>query len=147
MQNLLKDCKVVLVNSGSAAGTSEVDSSIVDTAGYDGVMFIAILGTVVDTCVLQLAAQGNTANQTSGMTQINNQITPSVTASGNSNSMLVIDTLFPAGSKNYRYARAALTRTTANATVQGIIAILYEAKNKPVVADASVLASLFGLGS
>lgn len=147
MQNLLKDCKVVLVNSGAAAGQTEVDSSIVDTAGYDGVMFIAILGTVVDTCVLQLAAQGNTLNQAGGMAQISNQITPSVTAAGNSNSLLVIDTLFPAGSKNYRYVRAALTRTTANATVQGIVAILYEAKNKPVAADASILASLFGLGS
>lgn len=147
MKNLLKDCKFVLVNSGAAAGTSEVDSSIVDTAGYDSVAFVAILGTVVDTCVLQLAAQGNTANSTSGMTQIGTQITAAVTASGNSNSMLVLDTGFPVGSKGYRYVRAALTRTTANATIQGIVAILYNSKNRPVTQDASVLASLFGLGT
>ena len=147
MENLLKDCKVVLVSAGAAAGQTEVDSSIVDTAGFDGVAFIAILGTVVDGSVLQLKAQGNALNQTGGMTEIGVQETPSTTAATSSNTMLIVDTVFPAGSKNYRYARAALTRTAQNATVQAIVAVLYRAKSKPVALDASVLASIFGLGT
>lgn len=147
MENFIKNSKVALVNTGAAAGQTAVDSNIVDTAGYDGVCFICILGTVVDGSVLQLAAQGNALNQSGGMAQIANQITAAVAAAGSSNTILMIDTLFPAGSKNFRYARAELTRTTQNATVTAMIAILYESKNRPVVLDASVLASLFGLGS
>ena len=46
-----------------------------------------------------------------------------------------------------KYAFANLTRTTANAVIGGIIAIQYNAENRPTAHDASVIASTFALGA
>lgn len=145
-ENLLKDCKIVLANTSAAAGQSTIDTAGINAAGYDGVCFIAILNAVVDGAQPTLAAQ---ASLTSGgaYAQIASQITPAVTAAGNSNTILVCDTQFPSGSGAKNWVRAELVRATQNVTLGGIVAILYRGKSLPVTLDASVLASILGLGS
>lgn len=136
-KHLFKDTKITRVANSAAAAQSEVDSSILDMAGYDGVIFVAALGDVTTGCVLTLAAQTNTANQTSGMASLTGTATYTAGATDADNTLLVVDVIRP----NKRYIRAALTRTTANAVVDGIFAIQYIAATKPVTADASVIAS------
>jgi hypothetical protein len=51
--------------------------------------------------------------------------------------MLVLDVIRP----REQFVRAVLTRATANAAVDGILAIQYRAGTKPCVQDASVIAS------
>lgn len=143
--NLSKNVKVTRVAAGAVAAQTEVLSSVLDMQGYDGVMFIALLGDVTTACVLTLTAKGNTASSTSSPTPVTQVATAAFTADGTSadNKVLQVDVVDPA----LRYIFASLTRTAANAVVDGIIAIQYMAESRPTTHDASVIASAFGVGT
>lgn len=142
--NLSKDVKITVVAAAATAATTAVTSSVLDMQGYDGVMFIALLGDVTDTSVLTLTAKGNTANSTSSPTPVTQKATDAFTAGASTadSKAIVVDVYDPA----LRYVFAELTRTTANAVVGGIIAIQYGAENRPTTQDASIIASAIGPG-
>lgn len=142
--NLLNEVKITRVANAAAAAQTEVLSSVLDMQGYDGVMFVALLGDITATSVLTLTAKGNTASSTSSPTPVTQVATAAFTAGASDadNKVLVVDVFDPA----LRYVFASLTRTTANAVVDGIIAIQYTAGLRPTTQDASVLASAIGPG-
>jgi len=142
--NLLNEVKITRVANAAAAAQTEVLSSVLDMQGYDGVMFVALLGDITATSVLTLTAKGNTASSTSSPTPVTQVATAAFTAGASDadNKVLVVDVFDPA----LRYVFASLTRTTANAVVDGIIAIQYTAELRPTTQDASVLASAIGPG-
>lgn len=139
--SLLKDCKITRVANAAAAGTSEVLTSVLDMTGYDGVLFVAALGDVTATSVVTLTAKGNTASSTSSPTptDVTDGVTAAFTAGASDadNKLLVVDVVRP----SQRYVFASLTRTTANAVVDGIIAIQYRGRSLPVTQGSTVLAS------
>jgi len=142
--NLLNEVKITRVANAAAAAQTEVLSSVLDMQGYDGVMFVALLGDITATSVLTLTAKGNTASSTSSPTPVTQVATAAFTAGASDadNKVLVVDVFDP----ELRYVFASLTRTTANAVVDGIIAIQYTAELRPTTQDASVLASAIGPG-
>lgn len=142
--NLSKDVKITVVAGAAAAAQTAVTSDVLDMSGYDGVMFIALTGDVTATSVLTLTAKANSANSTSSPTPVTQKATDAFTAGASDadSKALVVDVYKP----TLRYVFAELTRTTANAVVGGIIAIQYQAANKPTSHAASVIASAFGLG-
>lgn len=142
--NLLNEVKITRVANAAAAAQTEVLSSVLDMQGYDGVMFVAILGDITATSVLTLTAKGNTASSTGSPTPVTQVATAAFTAGASDadNKVLVVDVFDPA----LRYVFASLTRTTANAVVDGIIAIQYTAELRPTTQDASVLARAIGPG-
>lgn len=142
--SLLKNIKVTPVAASAVAAQTEVLTSVLDMSGFDGVMFIALLGDVTATSVLTLTAKGNTASSTSSPTPVT-QVATSVFTAGASDAddkALVVDVYDPM----LRYAFASLTRTTANAVVNGIIAIQYTAEYKPTTQAATVIAAAMGPG-
>lgn len=142
--NLSKDVKITVVAAAAAAATTAITSDVLDMSGYDGVMFIALTGDVTATSVLTLTAKANSANSTSSPTPVTQKATDAFTAGASDadSKALVVDVFKP----TLRYVFAELTRATANAVVGGIIAIQYQASNKPTSHAASVIASAFGLG-
>ena len=138
------DVKITVVSPAAAAAQTAINSSVLDMQGYEGVMFIALLGDVTATSVLTLTALGNTASSVSSPTPVTQKATTAFTADATSadSKALVVDVYKPA----LRYMFANLTRTTADAIVGGIIAIQYKAGVKPTTNDASVIASAIGLG-
>jgi hypothetical protein len=138
LANLLTDTKVVKVNSGAAAGQTAVTATHVDMTGFDGVMFIADLGTVTDGCVLSLKAQDGALANDSDQADISGAATANFTAATSSNTAIVLDVVLP----QKQFVRCVLSRTTQNAVVNTILAILYRAKTKPAAVDASVIATL-----
>lgn len=143
MNSLLRSIDVRVVSGAVAAGTTEVVSSVIDMQGYDGVLFVALTGDVTDTSVLTLTAKGNTANSTSSPTPVTQAAATFTAGASNADSKsLVVEVANPL----MRYMFASLTRTTANAVVNGIIAILYRGHIQPSTLDASVIASTFGQG-
>lgn len=142
--SLLKNVKVTPVAAASAAAQTEVLTSVLDMSGFDGVMFVALLGDVTATSVLTLTAKGNTASSTSSPTPVTQVATAAFTADATNadDKALVVDVYDPA----LRYVFASLTRTTANAAVNGIIAIQYTAEYKPTTQAATVIASAMGPG-
>jgi len=144
MTSMLKNVKVTPVAASSAAATTEVLTSVLDMSGFDGVMFIALLGDVTATSVLTLTAKGNTASSTSSPTPVTQVATAAFTAGASDadDKALVVDVYDP----QLRYVFASLTRTVANAVVNGIIAIQYKAEFRPTTQAATVIAAAMGPG-
>lgn len=142
--SLLKNIKVTPVAASAVAAQTEVLTSVLDMSGFDGVMFIALLGDVTATSVLTLTAKGNTASSTSSPTPVTQVATSAFTAGASDadDKALVVDVYDPM----LRYVFASLTRTTANAVVNGIIAIQYTAEYKPTTQAATVIAAAMGPG-
>ena len=142
--SLLKNVKVAYVAGAAVAAQTEVLSTVLDMTGYDGVMFIALLGDVTATSVLTLTAKGNTANSTSSPTPVTQKATSAFTAGASDadSAALIVDVYDPA----MRYMFASLTRTVANAVVNGIVAIQYKAEYRPTTQDATVIANAMGPG-
>jgi hypothetical protein len=113
-RNFVSRNKLVKLADHAAANTTAVTSSIVDTAGYQGVVFLTSLGTANATNTIKV--QQNTANQTTGMADLEGT---SVT-SGASDEDLVVEVYQPLE----RYLQVVVTRG-ASTTCESIWAILY----------------------
>lgn len=140
MLTILKNCKITRIENAAVAGTTDLDGDVLDMTGYDGVLFIAILGDATSGSVLELQAFGNTANSTSSPTPVElsaDSVTYTAGASDADNKLMVLDVLRP----NYRYVFARLVIDTQNCVVDGMIAIQYRAKSPPVTQGSTVLAS------
>ena len=142
--NLSKGIKVSVVEAAGAAAQTDLTTDVLDMSGYEGVLFIALLGDVTSGSVLTLTAKGNSANSVSSPTPITQKATGAFTAGATSadSKVIMVDVYKP----TLRYLFAVLSRTTQDAIVGGIIAIQYGAHAKPTAQDASVIASAFGLG-
>jgi hypothetical protein len=142
--NLLKGCKITVVEAAAGAGQAELVTDVLDMSGYEGVIFIALLGDVLSTSVLTLTVKGNSANSVSSPSPVTQKASVAFTADATNadSKAIVVDVYRP----TLRYVFGSFTRTVANATVGGIIAIQYDARNKPTTQDASVIASAFSLG-
>jgi len=111
------------------------------------VCFVAALGDVTVNSVTELQVFGNTASSTSSPTPVeitNDSVGPfTAAASDQDNNLLVADVIRPA----YRYVFPRLKRGTANAAIDGIIAIQYRTKDLPVTQGSTVFGSaLIGPG-
>jgi hypothetical protein len=122
-------------NAGAAAGVTNVNGNHVDMQGFDGVLFIAVLGALTATQVTSLKAQSGKLSNDSDQADLAGTNTGPA-ADTDSNKTLVLDVYRPQD----RYVRPVLVRGTANAVLQALLAIPYSAMSKPVVKDASVSA-------
>lgn len=135
---LNEEISIERVMNAVAAGTTAQKASITDTAGYDGVMFALLTGDVADTSVITLKAAVDDVNNTAGMTLLSGAgATFTANATTADNKILVIDVPNP----RERYVEAQVTRATANAVIDGMIAIRYKARSKPTTHAASVIAA------
>lgn len=115
-----------------AAGTSNVASDIVDTAGYDGIRFILAMGAIVSGAATSANVQQNTANSASGMADLAGS---SITiADTDDNKLIVIEIIKPLE----RYLRLETLRATQNSTVDGLIVELFNPRTMPVTQDSTV---------
>ena len=136
--NLSKDVKITLVQAPLADGQTDPDSAAVDMEGFEGVMFVGIVGTVTEDGTVSLKASQSSDN-------VNFNDLSGVVAAGDdedSDKFLVLDVYRPLD----RYVRTTLTRAVENSIYGGTIAIQYGAHNKPTVHDASTLAAAAVLG-
>jgi hypothetical protein len=122
-----------------AAGTTKRTSSILDMSGWEGVVFVAGLGTLLENGTLDVFVEQNTANQTSGMARLATTTAYTATAADAllSQSCIVVDVFRP----QERYLQCIITPAAANAVILGIVAIKYKGRKAPVTAGATVLKS------
>lgn len=133
--NLTNDVVTAQVQNGAAAGTTNVTGSSVDSFGFDNVRFIASIGTLTATQVTALKIQESSDNST--FTDMTGGATAAM-ADGDSNKLLIADVYKPAK----RYLRPVLTRGTANAVLNCIIAESGLARRPPVTQDTTVSQSI-----
>ena len=114
-----------------AAGTTAVEGEIIDMQGYDAVQFVCHLGDVANGSVLQLKAQQDDVNAAGGMADLaDTGADYTATATDADSKFLQTDIIKP----EKRYLRPVLTRGTANAAVNSIIALLHKPRATPVTA-------------
>lgn len=127
-RNFLSSAKFIKVKDHTAAGTTDVVSDIVDTAGYRGVAFITSLSTANATNFITV--QQHTANQTTGMADLEG----SKVSSGTTDEDLIVEIADP----QERYLQVTVSRG-ASTTCESIWAVLY-GKNEPVGAAGNSVA-------
>lgn len=134
MQNLLSGTKIIHLKVAVAAGTSDVtDASIVDTAGYEGVMFIAVFGTsAVDNGIKSVKQDTDSAL---GAAQ---DLEGSKVLLDATSKVAVCDVYRP----RERYLRPIAVRGTST-TLDSLIAILYGPIKQPVTQGTTTTAEKF----
>jgi hypothetical protein len=122
-----------------AAGTTKRTSTILDMAGYDGVLFVIGLGTIIEDGTLDGFVEQNVDNSTVGMARVATTSAYTVLAAdaAKTQSCILIDVYRP----QERYLQCNITPAVQNAVVLGIVAIRYKGRVKPETQDATVLKS------
>jgi hypothetical protein len=136
MNNLLNNVEFVVVEAAASAAQTELVTDTIDMAGWTGVVFVAHLGDVTTGSVLGLKAE-HSDDDDSGFADLAGALAFTAGASDADNKLLVLDVVRP----TKRYVRASLTRTTANAVVNGIQAIKYGPLHRPIAQGDTVLDS------
>lgn len=128
LQSFLSDeIKVtqVIDATAGAAGAADIEATVVDMAGFDGVLYLVVMGAIVATAVTSIEArQGALADGSDAAALAG---TKQTIADDDDNQIFAIDV---AGIQE-RYSRLHVDRATANATVQTALAIQYKARSKP----------------
>lgn len=145
MSNLVKAVEFsVAYTLIAAASNTDQKSAVVDTSGFDGVVFVTTITADSNTGVATIDVHGNSVNSGTGSALITGA-TAEATSTGSSlaGGCLVVDVYKPLA----RYALARIQSATANITFGPTIAILYHAHNKPTTQAATVLANTLVVGS
>jgi hypothetical protein len=137
--NLLKNVSIAQILGYFAAGTTKRTSTIIDMANWEGVLFIAGLGTILDTGTIDVYAEQHTLNQTSGMARVAGAsvYTVNATSAAYTQSCIALDIFRP----QERYLQCNITPAVANAVVLGITAIQYTGRKLVTTLPVSVLKS------
>ena len=136
--NLAHDMKVVVLDGATIAGQGDVISPVIDMQGFESVALIAITGDVTVASVLTLTAQAGDESDGSDAADLAAAATFTADATSADEKALIVDLHRPRS----QFVRAKLGRATANAAVNALLAVLYNAGSKPVTADATVVASV-----
>jgi len=140
MQNLSANVKVDQVLGYFAAGQTKRTSSIIDMSGYEGCLFIAELGTIIENGTVDVFVEQNTANATSGMARLATTTAHTVTAANAAltSSCILVDVTQP----QERYLQCNITPATQNAVILGITAIRYNGKVVPATGSTALASTL-----
>lgn len=112
------------VDAGAAA-TTDITSDAVDTAGFDGVLFIVSFGTITSGAATSIKVQ---QCDTSGGSYADLEGTAQTVADTNDNKTFIVDVFRP----REQFLKLVVDRGTQNAVVGSIIAIKYNASQRPV---------------
>jgi hypothetical protein len=117
--------------AGAAAQTA-ITSSAVDTAGFAGVRFLVLIGTVATSAVTSIKLQQSDDDAASDAYSDILGSSQSIADSAD-NTHIYVDIFHP----QKRYLKLVVTRGTADATIGGVIAELYGASSLPVTQVAT----------
>lgn len=143
IESLLKNGVIDRVLAAQGASTSDtLTGDILDLQNCDSVLGIAILGDVASTAVVSLkaytgdeAALGDGAYETL-------YATVTATATSADNKLLLLDIV----KSGKRYCRFDVVRATANAVIDGVVAIRYNNRVLPTTQGADVVHSALNVG-
>lgn len=130
--NLSKNVKATRVMNAVAVGTSTQTSTAIDMQGWDGVMFVALFGTITDGTPGVKARQGQQSNMSDGADLAGTLISPALT---DDNKGVILDVFRP----QERYVDCVVLRGGATgAVIDGVIAIQYKGSKIPSTHDTTI---------
>ena len=134
MRSVSGNMKATRVMTAQAAGSTNVNGSVIDMQGMDGVAFVMQFGTLTATTVAGLKVQqGDIANLSDAADLLGSQ---QLIADDEDDQVLIADVYRPLK----RYLRVVAIRGTANAVIDGCMAFQFGAAVLPVTQDATTIA-------
>lgn len=134
MSLLNEDVKFNVALAGLADGQAASTLTNIDMAGWDGCLFLVMLGTITGsgtaTLAIGQAATDTTVDALTGASAV-------ATGSADSDLFLIVDIYQPTD----RYLGGTLTTATANSVIGGVVAIQYRGRSKPVTQAAAAMAA------
>ena len=124
MQSITKDCKITRVKTSVAAGQATTNCTSVDMQGWDGVVFIAEIGTIAATGTVTMHCEQSSDN--SSFSDLEN--TANALGASDDDKLIITDIKKPGD----RYVRPVIITATANGEIDGVIAIQYNGDKSPV---------------
>lgn len=132
--NISQDVKCTRVINATVAGTTTINGSSVDMAGYDSVTFVLALGAITATSVTSLKAQ-QSSDDGSTDTWADLEGTAITFADDDDNQIAILEIRKP----QERYIRPVVVRATANAVIDSCVAMQNNATSEPVTQDATTV--------
>jgi hypothetical protein len=126
----ISDDIAISMDGPTIAGTTTIDSTPVDMAGFSGVLFIARLGTPAANNTIR--AQQDTAVAMPAAADL----AGTAVASG-ANNVLAVEVLYPGGPSGEQFVRCRVTRGTST-TIDSITAIRFGARTRPSTMPSTV---------
>ena len=126
----ISDDLAISMDGPTIAGTSTIDSTPVDMAGFSGVLFIVRLGTAAANNTIRV--QQDTAVAMGAAADL----AGSLVASG-ANNIVAVEVVQPGGPTGEQFVRCRVTRGTST-TIDSITAIRFGARSRPVTMPATV---------
>lgn len=124
--HLLEEIKITKLNDATAAGTSTINSAVVDMAGFDGVVFLTSTGTVLATGTATVKVQQDTAVGMGAAADLLG--TSQAFIDTDDNKSVAVDIKRPLE----RYLRLVISRAVANSDWGPIWALQYRTRKLPV---------------
>lgn len=134
MINLSTDCKLVRHSNAVAAGATVITPSAgIDTKGFDNCLFIAALGAIVAGAATSIEVHQSSDDGVADAygALLGSKVTIADTGD---NQLFYVEVIRP----RKRYLKLIVNRATQNATLDGIIAILSDAKHIATTHDTTV---------
>lgn len=133
------DCKIssAITPTAGAAGTSDITASIIDMAGFEGVLMAVRFGAIAAGAVTSIRAQQGAASDLSDAADLEGS--GQVIADTDDDKLFYIDIVRP----SKRYLRLFVDRGTQNAVVAAAQYIQYGATNKKISQGANVAGEQF----
>lgn len=131
--SLAKNTKLIRVENAAAAGTSDLTSDAIDTAGFEGCALFFAFGTITSGAVTSCKVQQSTASDLSGAADLEGSAV--TVADTDDNKIVMIDIKHP----RERYLCGIIDRGTQNAVVDGIWALLYNPRVAPTTHDSTTV--------
>lgn len=126
--NLSKNVAVSLAKAGQSTGTTAVNGDVIDTQGYEGVMFVGSIAT---------ANAGNSVKAQQGALADGSDMADleaTSIASGDNGDSFLLDIYRP----RERYVRVVITRAGTTTVTGDVYALLYGARTYPVEHGATI---------
>lgn len=131
--NFARESKRTRVSNAVAAGTTDVNTTVLDMSGFDCVYWEALFGTLTATQVTLIKAQQGDLADGSDAADITGAATAAL-ADADSNKALVLEVIRP----QKRFVRLVVDRGTANAVIDGVMGIQYHSMKQPEADDSTV---------
>ena len=131
--NLSKNTKLTRVSNAVAAGTTDVESAVIDMQNFEGVQFVVAFGTITAGAVTSIKVQQGAQSDLSDAADLAG--TGVAVADDDDNKIFYLDVYRP----RERYVRLVVDRGTQNAVVDGIFAQQYSPRKKPTTHDTTTV--------
>lgn len=137
--SLARNVAVDRVSNAVAAGTTDVNCTSVDMEGFETATFVVSFGTITATAVTSIQIDHSSDNSTWNAVAGSKVTVPDSA----SNKVAITETVRP----TLRYVRCTVDRGTANAVIDGVVAIRSNARKAPVTNGNTVQGTTIIVGS